>query len=164
VVPKIRIPSTRATLGFCIVIAGTFSAPLCFSGSIADTAARMATAARPGRTARPAPGALNLLPAASAIQSLTRMKAFDEAASERARTGSPYASVGERDGLNLRTAFPIKWESTPANVNPKIVSLARNFRHNGLPVVHLWGSGRNLLAFGLNPHGKPGLYFTQNMD
>ncbi len=25
-------------------------------------------------------------------------------------------------------------------------------------------SGRNLLALGLNPHGKPGLYFTQNMN
>jgi hypothetical protein len=60
-------------------------------------------------------------------------------------------------------AFTIRWQNNPSFVNPKLVSLARNFRHNGLPIVHLWESGRNLLAIGLNPHGKPGIYFTQQL-
>jgi hypothetical protein len=52
----------------------------------------------------------------------------------------------------------IHWQS-----NPEIVRVARQFRHNGLPIVRLWQSGPNLLAIGLNPHGVPGIYFTQKV-
>jgi hypothetical protein len=62
-----------------------------------------------------------------------------------------------------RVAFEIHWRNDPDFVSPKIAGLARNFRRNGLPIVHLWQSGRNLLAVGLNPHGKPGIYFTQKI-
>jgi hypothetical protein len=116
------------------------------------------------RAVRPSVSALILNPSSSTIQSLSRARGLDQPVMPKARNADLYADEPERGGLNLHAAFPIKWESTPANLNPKIVSLARNFRHNGLPIVHLWGSGRNLLALGLNPHGKPGLYFTQNMD
>jgi hypothetical protein len=136
---------------------------VCSAGSLADSAARMVTA-RSARPARPSASALILLPSSSMIQSLSRARSLDLPSAQRARPNDPYGDEAEHAGLNLHAAFPIKWESTPANLNPKIVSLARNFRHNGLPIVHLWGSGRNLLALGLNPHGKPGLYFTQNMD
>jgi len=64
---------------------------------------------------------------------------------------------------NTRVAFAIHWHNHPDNVSPEVVSLARNFRRNGLPIVHLWESGRNLVAIGLNPHGKPGIYFTQKL-
>jgi hypothetical protein len=62
-----------------------------------------------------------------------------------------------------RLAFPIRWQNNTGIVSPRVVSLARNFRRNGLPVVHLWESGRNLLAIGFNPHGVPGIYLTQKM-
>lgn len=74
------------------------------------------------------------------------------------------ARVGQPEALDSHVAFPIKWENTPVNVSPRVVSIVRNFRHNGLPIVRLWGSGRSLVAFGLNPHGVPGIYFTQKMD
>jgi hypothetical protein len=60
-----------------------------------------------------------------------------------------------------RTAFPIRWQSTPLNVSPEVVHIAKHFRHEGLPLVRLWQSGRNLLHIGLNGHGMPGVWFTQ---
>jgi hypothetical protein len=61
----------------------------------------------------------------------------------------------EREGV---VAFPIQWQK-----RTELERIARNFRHNGLPLVRLWGSGRNLLAIGLSPHRVPGIYFTQNV-
>jgi hypothetical protein len=55
-------------------------------------------------------------------------------------------------------AFPIAWQK-----RIELERVVRNFRHNGLPLVHLWGEGRNLLAIGLSPHGVPGIYFTQKV-
>jgi hypothetical protein len=148
-----------------IATAAVLSSADCCAGSLSDAAARMVASGRSGRATHPAPVALNLLPSSLAIQGLTRTKAFGAPSAEKVHTVEVDGSeLLPRAGLNLHTAFPIRWESTPANLDPKVVSLARNFRHNGLPIVHLWGSGRNLLALGLNPHGKPGIYFTQNMD
>lgn len=65
------------------------------------------------------------------------------------------------DDGHSRVAFAIHWQREVPIVSPKVADLARNFRHDGLPLVHLWQSGRSLLAIGLNPHGKPGIYFTQ---
>jgi hypothetical protein len=70
------------------------------------------------------------------------------------------ASPASPDG---RAAFPIRWQNNIEHVDPRVLSLAKNFRRNGLPIVHLWQSGRNLLAVGLNPHGVPGIYFTQKI-
>jgi hypothetical protein len=75
------------------------------------------------------------------------------------RTGPIDANEGGRS----RIAFAIHWHDDTPIVSPKVASLARNFRHNGLPIVHLWQSGRNLLAIGVNPRGKPGIYFTQQL-
>src|ERR1700683_3741348 len=60
------------------------------------------------------------------------------------------------DSLTPRTELNVRWQSSPG-----LVRVARKFRRNGLPVVRLWASGRNLLAIGINPQGKPGVYFTQ---
>jgi hypothetical protein len=91
---------------------------------------------------------------------------LDEPAQARAglqglpvRTGG----IGANEEGRSRVAFAIHWHDAPPIVSPQVASLVRNFKHNGLPVVHLWQSGRNLLAIGLNPHGKPGIYFTQQL-
>jgi hypothetical protein len=55
-------------------------------------------------------------------------------------------------------AFPIAWEK-----RSDIERTVRNFRQNGLPIVHLWGSGRSSLALGVNPKRVPGIYFTQTI-
>jgi len=72
-------------------------------------------------------------------------------------------AVEANEAGRSRVAFEIRWQNNPDIVSPQVASLARNFRHNGLPIVHLWQSGRNLLAIGLNPHGKPRIYFTQKL-
>ena len=59
--------------------------------------------------------------------------------------------------------FPIRWRETREIVNPDIVTLVRNYRRSGLPLVHLWKSDTNLLAIGLNTHGMPGIYFTRHV-
>ncbi len=77
--------------------------------------------------------------------------------------GSAYANDqpgSERPG----TQFPIQWRQGPEIVDPAVVNLIRNYHRNGLPIVHLWESNKNLLALGLNPHGVPGLYFTRHLD
>jgi hypothetical protein len=56
-----------------------------------------------------------------------------------------------------------EWVS-PEWVSPEWVRAARNFRRNGLPLVRLWESGHGLVALGLNPHGVPGIYFTQKVQ
>jgi hypothetical protein len=76
---------------------------------------------------------------------------------------SAHAAVAANEDGRSRLVFAIHWYNNPSYVSPQVASLARNFRHNGLPIVHLWQSGRNLLAIGLNPHGKPGIYFTQQL-
>jgi hypothetical protein len=55
----------------------------------------------------------------------------------------------------------LHWEDAGAPVNPHLVSLARDYHHDGLPVVKLWQADRNMLSIGLNPHGVPGIFFTQ---
>ena len=54
--------------------------------------------------------------------------------------------------------FPIAWEK-----RSDIERAVRNFKQNGLPIVHLWGSGRSSLALGVNPKRVPGIYFTQTI-
>jgi hypothetical protein len=54
--------------------------------------------------------------------------------------------------------FPIAWEK-----RSDIERAVRNFKQNGLPIVHLWGNGRSSLALGVNPKRVPGIYFTQTI-
>lgn len=63
--------------------------------------------------------------------------------------------------LATRPTFPIRWQSAPEHVSPELVHIVKHFRHEGLPVVRLWQSGRNLLHIGLNGHGTPGIWFVQ---
>jgi len=59
--------------------------------------------------------------------------------------------------------FAVHWRESREIAGPEIVSMGRNFKRNGLPVVHLWQSDRNMVAIGLNPHGLPGIYFTRHL-
>lgn len=69
-----------------------------------------------------------------------------------------YAAAGESE---TRVAFPIRWQNLPVPVSPELVHVVKHFRHEGLPLVRLWQSGRNLLHVGLNGHGTPGIWFVQ---
>ncbi len=55
----------------------------------------------------------------------------------------------------------LHFEDASATVSPTLIRLARNYHHDGLPVVKLWQADRNMVSIGLNPHGVPGIFFTQ---
>jgi hypothetical protein len=40
-------------------------------------------------------------------------------------------------------------------------SLVRHFRREGLPLARLWETRSTLVSLGLNPKGKPGLWFVR---
>ena len=48
---------------------------------------------------------------------------------------------------------------SPATRSP-LENLVRRAHREGLPVARLWRSQSTTLSIGLNPHGKPGLWFT----
>ncbi|HEV7432707.1 MAG TPA: hypothetical protein VGN77_06655, partial [Steroidobacteraceae bacterium] len=88
------------------------------------------------------------------------MEDFRDAARDVAeeRSGNARSIGAQRPG-----EFAIAWRESREIVSPDVVSLVRNFRRNGLPIVHLYQSDRNLLAIGLNNHGMPGIYFTRHV-
>jgi hypothetical protein len=59
--------------------------------------------------------------------------------------------------------FALPWRESREIVNADIVSLVRNYRRDGLPLVHLWESQQNRVAIGLNSHGMPGIYYTRHV-
>jgi hypothetical protein len=75
----------------------------------------------------------------------------------------PSAADAQADAPQQRTALDLRWRETREIAGPEIVSLIRNYRRDGLPVVQLWQSGQNLLAIGVNPHGLPGIYYRRNV-
>ena len=44
---------------------------------------------------------------------------------------------------------------------PALERIARAFKRDGLPMLHLWCGHRITLSLGVDPHGAPGLYFVQ---
>ena len=45
-----------------------------------------------------------------------------------------------------------------------VVRMARGFKQEGLPLAVLWQSPRNRIAFGINSHGTPGLWYVQRQN
>jgi hypothetical protein len=72
------------------------------------------------------------------------------------RLPSAEAAVAGAHGLQ-----GLHFEDASATVNPNLIRMARNYHHDGLPVVKLWQADRNMVSVGLNPHGVPGIFFTQ---
>jgi hypothetical protein len=73
------------------------------------------------------------------------------------RAADPGAPAG------LHAPQGLHWQDASAPISPTLVNLARNYHREGLPLVHLYEADRNMVAIGLNPHGVPGIYFTQKM-
>jgi hypothetical protein len=71
------------------------------------------------------------------------------------REPSPQVAPTAHEG---RATFPIQWQQSSP-----IARAARNYKHDGVPIVHLWGSGTSLLAIGVSPRGIPGIYFTHEV-
>jgi hypothetical protein len=45
----------------------------------------------------------------------------------------------------------------------KLVALVRNYKRDGLPLVHLYQSDQSSLHLGFNTHGVPGIYYTVHL-
>jgi hypothetical protein len=75
----------------------------------------------------------------------------------------PSAADADPSAQEHRAALDLRWRETREIAGPGIVSLIRNYRRDGLPVVQLWQTHQSLLAIGVNPHGLPGIYFRRNV-
>lgn len=73
---------------------------------------------------------------------------------------SEHARAAEHQPAN---ALAFRWRESREIAGPDIVSLVRNYRRDGLPVMHLYQSNQNSLAIGFNNHGVPGIYFTRHI-
>jgi len=83
------------------------------------------------------------------------------------RTDMPSATEAQM-ASPIASRFDVRWQTSPGpawvqNVPDWVTSNARNYRHRGLPLVHLWESPHYLVALGLSNHGVPGLYFSQRL-
>lgn len=94
-------------------------------------------------------------------------------------TGAPHELISTRDlaiaAASARSPEPEEQQERPPNgfstpwrpyvntINPEIVTMIRNYKRDGAPIVHLWDSQKSVLAIGLSPHGVPGIYFTRHI-
>ena len=74
---------------------------------------------------------------------------------ESGRESAPQLTPVDRES---KVAFPIQWQRGTA-----MERVARNYKYNGVPLVHLSGAGGTMLAIGVSPRGVPGIYFTQKV-
>lgn len=79
------------------------------------------------------------------------------------RAPAPQLAPAEEVLPGMHNPQGLHWEDASAPVSPRLITLARNYHHDGLPVVKLWQANRNMVSIGLNPHGVPGIFFTQTM-
>jgi hypothetical protein len=77
------------------------------------------------------------------------------------RDAQPRLPTAEAAVSGLHNPQGLHFEDASATVSPNLIRLARNYHHDGLPVVKLWQADRNMVSIGLNPHGVPGIFFTQ---
>lgn len=102
------------------------------------------------------------LPATTAAKLSARPVALDEPRATRVNADTPVEAT-EPKGERATAGLDIRWRESREIVGPDMVSMIRNYRRDGLPVVHLYQSGQNLLAIGLNQRGLPGIYFTRHV-
>jgi len=78
---------------------------------------------------------------------------------------SPAGSSAATQNSALVSGFSVPWDDSPAWMHsaPTLVHAAKEFRRQGLPILHLWQSTHYQLALGLSSHGRAGLYFTQRI-
>lgn len=154
---KTVLNTARAVLigALFLVPTGAFAGPL---GNLAGTLTLHRVTGAP-RAAAVSLAGLPMLRAAPAA--LQRPMSFDSPRAsalnlrEESRVPAAAAALHNPQGLH--------WEDASATVSPRLVSLARNYHHDGLPVVKLWQADRNVVSIGLNPHGVPGIFFTQTL-
>lgn len=46
---------------------------------------------------------------------------------------------------------------------PQLLQELRNYKRQGMPILHLVNTSQTVVALGVSNHGKPGLYFTRQL-
>ena len=137
---------------------------LALAASVQGSANSQRQASHHVQSPRVAPHLNVALPATMAAKLATRPVALDEPRAKLPNPAEAAAAVAASSGERPNgPGFDIRWRESREIVSPDVVSMIRNYRRDGLPVVHLYQSGQNLLAIGVNPHGLPGIYFTRHV-
>jgi hypothetical protein len=74
-------------------------------------------------------------------------------------TDAEYESVVSRSMNQLPFVDSRDWIHNP----PEILREVRNYRRQGMPIIHLMQSRETTIVIGVSNHGKPGLYFTRKL-
>jgi hypothetical protein len=77
------------------------------------------------------------------------------------RTAGAYAT----ESSVYKTLDDIPWADARDWVHnpPQILQELRNYKRQGMPILHLVNTSQTVVALGLSNHGKPGLYFTRRL-
>jgi hypothetical protein len=70
-----------------------------------------------------------------------------------------YETPVERSMNEVHWADSHDWIHNP----PEWIKEVKNYRKQGMPIIHLMESKQTLIAIGVSNHGKPGLYFTRKL-
>jgi hypothetical protein len=65
----------------------------------------------------------------------------------------------ERSVNEVHWADSRDWVHNP----PAWVNDVKNYKKQGMPILHLMQSKQTVIAVGISNHGKPGLYFTRKL-
>lgn len=66
-------------------------------------------------------------------------------------------------GAALAANLPTLGGPSPGRIMSRPEVLVRNFKREGLPLAKLFQSENSLVHVGLNPKGKPGLWFVEKL-
>jgi hypothetical protein len=143
--------SVAAAICFCVGLASAAAhagtafgtAALVFSPDY--SLARSAPPSKPTLTVRQA-AAISMHRLQSLALGSPRQSAMAHESAPRLAPPDPEAKV----------AFPIQWQKG------QIERVARNYKRDGVPLVHLLATGKSLVAIGVSPSGIPGIYFTHS--
>jgi hypothetical protein len=136
---------TWGSLGLTIVHAGEPMAKVLLRGVGAHSAAGVRSSA----------SGLDLTPPAMAApptQAQKGVESFPHAIRPKEMTGETQTKSANLGDPKDSPRIPSRAEQ-----------LARNFHRDGLPVARLFQSQNSLVHIGLNPRGKPGLWFVQKL-
>ena len=87
------------------------------------------------------------------------------AAVSAANVVNEHAKESELDSPVARLLGDVRWTVWRDWINnpPDWVKAAKNYKRQGMPIIHLMQSKDTLVALGISSHGKPGLYFTRKV-
>jgi hypothetical protein len=129
-------------------------------GSIAAHALEMSCS----REASPSTNSLTRPPIESHVDSIANRWSMAAAVSA-ANVVSQHARETELESPVADSLSELHWTDSHDWINnpPEWLKAARNYKRQGMPIIHLMQSKDTLVALGVSNHGKPGLYFTRKV-